>query len=141
MKKVFAIVLTLLFAVASSTAWAATSEGYRYITADDLNVRLSSGPPMIIIDICPIEQFAKGHIKGSIETNAFPVKTDAEKARLSELLPKIKASNDDIIIICPRGGGGATNTFDYYKANGVVENRMLILEKGMDKWPYETERK
>jgi len=74
--------------------------------AKDLNARLTARSPMIIIDICPAEQFAKGHIKGSIETNAYPVKTDAERARLVELLPKIKASSEDVFIVCPKGGGG-----------------------------------
>lgn len=96
---------------------------------------------MILIDICSAEQFAKGHIKGSIETNAYPVKTEEEKARLAKHLPTMKASTEDVIIVCPRGGGGAKNTFDFYKANGIDENRMLILEKGMDKWPFQTEAK
>jgi rhodanese-related sulfurtransferase len=141
MKKVFAILLTAFIAVIFNAAGAVSSEGYNYITAKDLNDRLGAGSPMIIIDICPVEQFAKGHIKGSIETNAFPVKTDAEKARLTELIPTIKASGDDVVIVCPRGGGGAKNTFDLYKAQGIDVNRMLILEQGMDKWPYETEKK
>lgn len=96
---------------------------------------------MIIINICPVEQFAKGHIKGSLETNAYPVKTKEEKARLAEYLPKIKASTDDVVIVCPRGGGGAKRTFDFYKSSGIEEKRLLILEKGMNKWPYETEKK
>jgi hypothetical protein len=38
-------------------------------------------------------------------------------------------------------GGGAKNTFDFYKSNGVEEKRLLILEKGMDKWLYEEKNK
>ncbi len=95
---------------------------------------------MIIIDICSAEQFAKGHIKGSIETNAYPVKTDAEKAQLAEHLPTITSSTDDIIVVCPKGGGGAKRAVDYYKSEGIDANRLLILEKGMNGWPYETEK-
>jgi rhodanese-related sulfurtransferase len=96
---------------------------------------------MIIIDICTVEQFAQGHIKGSIETNAYPVKTVEEKARLAEHLDTLKASTDDVVIVCPRGGGGAKNTFDFYKDNGIAASRLLILKKGMDKWPFDTESK
>ena len=96
---------------------------------------------MILLDICPAEQFAKGHIPGSIETNAFPVKTEEEKALLDAKLSTISASNDDVIIVCPRGGGGAKNTFDFYSSKGVDQKRLLILEKGMDNWPYEKEAK
>jgi rhodanese-related sulfurtransferase len=133
-------VISMLLLVAG-LGWAASSDGYNYIAPDTLQKRITEGSPMILIDICPVDQFAAGHIKGSIETNAYPVKTDEEKARLAKYLPKIKASSEDVIIVCPRGGGGAKNTFDFYKSSGVEEKRMLILEKGMDKWPYEKEKK
>lgn len=141
MKKLILVLLTFMMAGIFGTAWAASADGYNYIAADELNTRLAAGTPMILIDICPVEQFAKGHIKGAVETNAYPVKTEEEKARLAERLPLLKASADEIIILCPRGGGGAKNTFDFYKANGIDENRLLILEKGMEKWPFATEAK
>lgn len=141
MKKAVMTLLAAILVCTLGATMAISAEGYNYITADELNARLAAGSPMIIVDICPVDQFAKGHIKGSIETNAFPVKTDEEKARLAKILPKIKASGDDLVIVCPRGGGGAKNTVDYYKAGGVEEKRLLILEKGMDNWPFATEGK
>jgi rhodanese-related sulfurtransferase len=119
---------------------AASSGGYYFISADDLQKRVKSGDSMILIDICPVEQFSKGHIKGSIETNAYPVEQESERESLAKYLPKIKSSSDDVIIVCP-AGGGAKRTFDFYKSNGVEEKRLLILEKGMKAWPYETEKK
>jgi rhodanese-related sulfurtransferase len=133
-------IISMLFWVVG-LGWAASPDGYNYIAADALQKRITAGSPMILIDICPVDQFAAGHIKGSIETNAYPVKTDAEKTRLTKYLPKIKAASEDVIIVCPGGGSGAKNTFDFYKANGIEEKRLLILEKGMNKWPYETEKK
>jgi hypothetical protein len=41
----------------------------------------------------------------------------------------------------PEGRRGAKKTVDYYKTKGVDENRMLILVKGMNEWPYEMEKK
>ncbi|MRR39060.1 rhodanese-like domain-containing protein, partial [bacterium] len=35
-----------------------------------------------------------------------------------------------------RGGGGAKSTCDYLKSRGVDENRLLILEKGSEGWPW-----
>ena len=138
MQKAILILLTLMMTAALGATWATSADAYEYITAEDLNARLGKGSPMILVDICSVEQFAKGHIKGSLETNAYPVKTEAEKARLAEHLPTLKASTDDVIIVCPRGGGGAKKTVDFYKANGIEANRILILEKGMDKWPFQT---
>jgi rhodanese-related sulfurtransferase len=134
--------LTIALALAAAAgSLAASSDGYHYISAADLQKRLQAKSPMILLDICPVEQFAKGHIPGAIETNAYPVDTDEQRERLAKVLPKIQASPDDVIILCPRGGGGAKKTFDFYKSKGIDPKRMLILEKGMDAWPYETEKK
>jgi rhodanese-related sulfurtransferase len=134
--------LTIALALAAAAGFsAAPSDGYNYISAADLQKRLQAKSPMILLDICPVEQFAKGHIPGAIETNAYPVDTDEQRERLAKVLPKIQASPDDVIILCPRGGGGAKKTFDFYKSKGIDPKRMLILEKGMDAWPYETEKK
>ena len=139
MKRTVGVMSTLLFATESGLA--SYRGSYNYVAADTLQKRIAGKAPMIIIDICPVEQFAAGHIKGSLETNAYPVKTDAEKASLAKLLPKLKASSEDIILVCPMGGGGAMNTFDFYTENGVEEKRMLILENGISGWPYEKEKK
>jgi len=138
-RKIFGV--CVLFLVAAAVSWAAAGDGYNYISAADLQKRLQAKSPMILLDICPVEQFAKGHIPGAIETNAYPVDTDEQRGRLAKVLPQIQASKDDVIILCPRGGGGAKKTFDFYKSKGVDPQRMLILEKGMDAWPYETEKK
>ena len=138
-KRVLVTLTILVFAVEYS--WAASSGGYNFISAGDLQKRIKAGSSMILIDICPVEQFAKGHIKGSVETNAYPVEQESERDSLAQYLPKINASSDDVIIVCPRGGGGAKRTFDFYKSKGVDAKRLLILEKGMDAWPYETETK
>ena len=132
--------LIIPFFVATG-ALAEVKDGYNFISAADLQQRLKNKAPMILVDICVVEQFAKGHIPGSIETNAYPVETAEQRQSLAKVLPQIKSATDDVIIICPRGGGGAKKTYDFYKSQGVDEKRLLILEKGMDKWPYETEAK
>jgi rhodanese-related sulfurtransferase len=117
--------------------WGASSRGYNYISPDNLQKRIKGESSMILLDVCPAAQFAKGHIPGSIGTNAYPVDTEAEKGRLAQVLPKIQSLPDDIVIICPRGGGGAKRTADFYKSKGVDGKRLLILEKGMSGWPFE----
>ena len=121
--------------------WSTASDDYRFITAKDLNDRINSENSPTIIDICTVEQYTAGHIKGAIETNAYPVKTDAEKAKLAEQLPMLKSSEDAVVIVCPRGAGGAKRTYDFYKSFGIDENRLYILENGMDGWPFESENK
>jgi len=109
---------------------------YRYVQQETFRKWIVSGTPVIIVDTQLPTQFAKHHFKGAIETNAYPANSDADRKRLDAVLPKIKAGRGDVVIVCPRGGGGAKNTFTYLKEQGVAESRLLILEKGMDGWPY-----
>jgi len=134
------LLLTIL-CLAAGICWADASEDYNYISAAALKARIDTKTPVTIVDICPVAQYAAGHIQGSLETNAYPVKTQAEKEKLAKLLPGIKASSDDIVIICPRGAGGAKRAYDFYKAQGIEKHRLLILEKGMNGWPYDAEKK
>jgi hypothetical protein len=39
------------------------------------------------------------------------------------------------------GGGAAKNTADYFQAQGIDAKRLLILEKRIYNWPYETGKK
>ncbi len=137
-KKMFFAFLAVAFL--SGVALAGSNGGYNYITAEELSKRIQNGPSVILVDICPAAQFAKGHIPGAIETNAFPVKKDEEKARLDKAMPKINGSSDDVVILCPKGGMGAKNTYDYFKSKGVPEKRLLILKNGMAGWPYKNEQ-
>jgi len=130
MKKylVFAVSLVFLF---TTSAFAAN-----YVKPEDFKKWLESGKKLIIVDIQPAKEFEEHHFKGSIETNAFPAKTDEEKKRLDKVIPLIMSSSDDVVIICPRGRSGASNTYEYLKSKGVPEKRLYILEGGIAGWPY-----
>jgi len=131
--------IAILFILALPVmAWAAD---FNYITQDDMRARLNAKDDMHIVDICPVDLYAEKHLPGSVETNAYPVKTEEERAKLTPLLDDLKADAKDIIIVCPGGAGGAQRTYEYFAANGIDAGRMKILEHGMKGWPYETESK
>jgi rhodanese-related sulfurtransferase len=131
----------LLAAVQLAVACPSWSNSYHYIRPDQLHGKLNSGSSMILIDISPAALFSQKHIPGSIKTQAFPVKTTAEKTRLDKVLPLIDASDDTaIIIICPRGGQSAQRAFDHLKARGVNSERMKILAGGILAWPHASQR-
>ena len=136
MKKLIIAALTVL--LLPVTGWATD---YNFISQDAMRTKLDKQDTVAIVDICPVDQFAKAHLPGSIETNAYPVKTDEDRAKLHPTLPKLQASAENIVIICPAGRGGAKRTYDYYVVNGIEESRLFILEKGMNGWPYQTEAK
>ncbi len=130
MKKLF-VLTTLLVFLLKSLAFA-----QNMVKPEVFKQWLESKKPLIIVDIQPPDEFAKHHFVGSIETNAFPVKTDEEKARLNKAVEKIKASNADVVIVCPRGRSGAKNAYEYLKSKGIDERRLYILEGGIAGWPY-----
>jgi len=113
------------------------ASGYSYTGKQEFKESLEKGSPMVIVDIQVPAEFAQHHFKGALETDAFPVKSDAERAKLDKVLPLIAASRDAVIIVCPRGGGGAKNAYDYLKGKGVDEKRLRILEGGMQGWPFQ----
>jgi rhodanese-related sulfurtransferase len=128
------IMLCLAFAALFIVPHAALAANY--VKPDVFKQWLVSNKPLVIVDIQPAEDFGEHHFKGSIETNAFPAKSDEAKKRLDKTLPTIQSSKGDVVIICPMGKGGASNTYDYLKSKGVPENRLFILEGGIDGWPY-----
>ena len=129
--KRYAVLVVSLVLIMVNTAWAANM-----LKAEDFKKWLEAGKSVIIVDIQPAKEYEQHHFKGSIETNAFPAKTDEERARLDKAIEKAKASKDDVVIVCPRGRSGAQNTYDYMKLKGIEEKRLFILEGGVANWPY-----
>ncbi len=107
-----------------------------YVKPDIFKQWLANNKQLVIVDIQTADNFGDHHFKGSMETNAFPAKSDEERKRLDKSLPKIQSSKGEVVIICPKGKGGALNAYDYLKSKGVPENRLFILEGGIDGWPY-----
>ena len=114
----------------------AVAGDYQFVKTDDFRSWLQEGKKVAIIDIQPAADFKMQHFRGSIETNAYPVKSDESRQRLDRTLPQLAASTEAIVIVCPRGGGGAKATYDYLKSKGIDEKRLLILEGGMQGWPH-----
>jgi rhodanese-related sulfurtransferase len=114
----------------------AMAQSYNTISPADLKQRLESANKPMLLDIQVEDEFAKHHLPGAVATHAYPAKTDAERSKLKPAISKILASKDDVVIVCPAGGGGARNTYDFLKSQGVPESRMKILEKGQKGWPY-----
>lgn len=128
-------ILLLLMLLIGSTA-TASAGSYNYVEADQFRQWLVNKKDMAIVDIQVPDEFQKHHFKGALETNAYPVKTADDKQKLDKVLPKLTATQNDVVVICPKGANGAKNAYDYLKMKGIVEKRIFILEDGMRDWPY-----
>ncbi|HXE94846.1 MAG TPA: rhodanese-like domain-containing protein [Dongiaceae bacterium] len=131
MKRIMVMMLLLI-----GCAFTASAGGYNYVEQAQFKQWLEKGKDMTIVDIQVPAEFQQHHFKAALETGAFPVKSEAEKQKLDAVLPKLSAAKNDVVVVCPRGGGGAKNTIDYLKEKGIDEKRIFILKEGMQGWPY-----
>ena len=115
---------------------AAIFQSFNFVEPDDFQKWLEADKAMIIVDIQDKAAFAAHHFSNSIETNAYPVKSEAEKKQIDPAVAEFKKTGNDVVVICPRGGGGAKRCYSYLKSQGVTEDKLYILTGGVDKWPH-----
>lgn len=129
-----ALVVGLLVAL-QSAVFGFFGKDYNYITAEETAQLIRTAPESIVlVDIQVKEGFDKEHLKGAIDTYAYPVKSDADRAKLAEIIPNIKP-DQKVIVICPRGGGGADRAYDFIVESGISKDRVFTLKKGQEGWP------
>lgn len=117
-----------------SVLGAAAQPGYNYISAQALEARLTAGEPTNLVDIQVEEEFARHHITGAVPTYAYPVKSAQDLGKLDAVVATLQGNADPVVIVCPRGGGGATRSYDHLLARGIAAERLLILQQGQAGW-------
>lgn len=130
MKKMFLFLLMVMPAVPVYAG------GYNYVSAGEVKAWIETGASVNIVDIQVPEEYKAHHLPGAIATYSYPVKSDSETAKLDRAVAETKKNQDPVVIVCPRGKGGAERCYNYFKDQGVAEDRLLILEKGQLGWPY-----
>lgn len=130
-----ALILVLSLALAAP-AWA-LFDSYQYISAEEVKTKLDNKEPVHLVDIQVQEEFDQHHLPGAIATYSYPVKSEEEKARIDAIMDRLKADDAPVVVVCPRGGGGAKRCYDHLKDGGISEERLFILEDGQEKWPFE----
>ena len=134
MKKLL-LVLTIIGLVFVGCGKVEKKAQYNYIDAKKTAEYMrADSSKLVLVDIQERDDFAEEHLKGAIETYAYPVKTDEERARLAALIPNIK-DDQKVIVICPRGGGGADRAYDFLLENGVKKENLYTLTDGQYGWP------
>ncbi|HJV64320.1 MAG TPA: rhodanese-like domain-containing protein [Geomonas sp.] len=135
MKKTVVATLMLMLMLALTTK--AMAWGHNYVEPAQFKQWLETGKKVAIVDIQVPAEFQQHHFRGALETNAFPAKSAEDHVKLDRVIPRLAAGREEIVIVCPRGGGGAKNTYAYLKEKGIAEKRMFILREGMQGWPYQ----
>ncbi|SMF18746.1 rhodanese-like domain-containing protein [Desulfovibrio gilichinskyi] len=140
-KKILCTCSAVLMILLIASAAFAMKDQYNYMSSDSLQNAIDQNAAVTIVDIQIADEFNVHHIKGAIETCAFPVKSSEDKAKLDAALPELKSSTKPVVVICPRGQGGAERTVDYLNANGVPSYRLFILTNGQGGWNHAVETK
>ena len=133
MKQKIAVLAVLVIGLLNM---AALFENFNYVTAEDFKQWVDSGKAMVLVDIQVKDEFSLHHFKDSIETNSFPVDTEEQRKMIDPAVATAKKAGTDVVVVCPRGGGGAKRCYNYLKEQGIPEGKLFILEGGVDKWPH-----
>lgn len=127
---------TLIIIASFLTAAAALASDYNFVSPEKVKHWIETKAPVTIVDIQVTEEFDLHHLPGSIATYAYPVKSDVERARIDNAVEVSIARGNPVVVVCPRGGGGAKRCYDYMKSKHVPEDKLLILKDGIAGWPY-----
>ncbi len=132
MQRTAVLVVTILLLLMTVPTWAGS---YQYIQPTQLKLKLA-GPPLQLLDIQVEQEFNQQHIQGALATYAYPVKSASDRTKLDATIAQLQQTEDAVVIICPGGGGGAKRAHDYLLEQGIAKERLFILEKGQQGWPY-----
>lgn len=128
--------LLMIIAASFLAAPSALASNYNYVSPETVKTWIETRIPVMIVDIQVKEDFEAHRLPGSVATYAYPVKTNVEKTRLDNIVRTSMEKDTPVVIVCPRGGGGAKRCYDYLKSRHLPESRLLILKNGIAGWPY-----
>ena len=128
----FCLVVFLAFVATACTQ----DDSYNYISPAELKERLDAGEveqgSLVVFSSQTEEEWESGYLPQAIPTFARPLESDEDYAKLEPVLDKVRGTDADMVVICPRGGSGATRPCDYLMDHGIDEDRLLILEGGQE---------
>ena len=126
----FAAVLFLMSAGIASAAL-----DYNYVDSNTLLKSLQEKKPLHLVDIQKKNDYLQHHFFNSLETSAYPVKSEQDMGRISEVVSSLQATDNPVVIIGPRGSRAAARAYLYLVEQGIAPQRLAILEKGIRGWP------
>lgn len=118
-----------------SSTWAFAAN-INYIEADDFKAIIDDNTPVIIADIQKPKDFQKHQFYGSIETDAYPVKTETQQQLLDTIVEMFEKTGNQIVIVGPRGTSAAKRAFNYLLDEAIPADKLFILKGGIKQWPY-----
>jgi rhodanese-related sulfurtransferase len=117
-------------------ASSAIASDYKLMDPEDFKIRLDTKQPTIIVDIQKKNAYKEHHFYGSVRTFAYPARTDMDTESLVQAVRLFETTQNDVVIVGPRGGRASQRANDYLVTRGIPEEKIYILKGGIRKWPY-----
>lgn len=132
MNKYLLIITALMLSLVMTAT--APAKDYNQISPQELKTRLDAGDvengKLMIFSTQNPKEFSSGYLPVAIQTFARPLESEEDYRRLDIIFDRAKETTEDIVVICPRGGSGATRSYDYLEKNGIDSKRLFVLTKG-----------
>jgi len=106
-KMIFTLLATVL------TTSLSLASDYRMIRPQALKETIDRNATLHLVDIQVVEEFDTHSLPGAIATHAYPLKSESDLAKLQVIVSGLKQNGDPLVIVCPRGKGGAERTYRY----------------------------
>ncbi len=130
------LILGLTFVLSITLASVSIAKNYNQISPQELKTRIDAGDiangKLMIFSSQNPKEFATGYLPIAIQTFARPLEKEEDYRKLDIVLARAKQTKEDIVVICPRGGSGATRPYDYLVENGIDNKRLFVLTKGQE---------
>ncbi len=130
------LILCLTFALSLTLTSTVIAKDYNHISPQEFKTRLDAGDVehgrLMVFSTQNPKEFASGYLPVAVQTFARPLESEDDYRKLEIVLARAKATTEDIVVICPRGGSGATRPYDYLQKNGIDPSRLFVLTKGQE---------
>jgi rhodanese-related sulfurtransferase len=123
---------TVLFLMIAGIAMAGIE--YNYIDSDSLMKSLQEKKAIHLVDIQKKNDFLQHHFFGSVETGAYPVKSEQEMSRIKDVVSNLQTTDNPVVIVGPRGTRAAGRAYQYLLEQGIAAQRLAILKNGVRGW-------
>ncbi len=128
-------IAAMVMGIVLSGVTAVWATDLRYVDATQFKQWLSEKKPLILADIQKLHDYRKHHFYGALSTTAYPVKSDADRAKLSVVIEMYRKTGNMVVIIGPRGKASAKRTFAFLVKKGIPQDKIVILTGGIHDWP------
>ena len=126
----FASVFLLLAAVT-----ARASGVVNYIDSASFMKYLKEKKQVYMVDIQKKNDYLRHHFYGALPTNAYPVRSGQDRARLATVVDEIQKTDDPVVIVGPRGSHASKRAYFFLLRQGIAPRRLAVLKKGIRGWP------